>query len=142
MNYNFIYDFEKYNQSQRPAKLRTLTDNEFDLVKHIYLNKNMITQEDLKLRIDNELYSETDLLPLEEIIKMASQPFDIDNLCDNVLCYISYIDSYYGPVEARKASKILLRKKKIVGIKTNDVINEAIRREISKKQKLEKTEKN
>ena len=134
MNYNLVYEFEKIPQKQRTSKLVMLSDKDFELIKHIYLNGDkMVTEEDIRARIfDSDLFEDKDV-SLEDIVKMASGPYDIDILTSMFLLYIYYVDIICGPVEAKKASKVILCKKKIVGIKTKDVLSELLRRQNLKK---------
>lgn len=140
MEYSFIYELDKIPQDKRRETLHLMSDKQLELLYYIYIKKITIQDGELRQAILNSEFNGLQAKELSEIISfiIETEEFNEDTrvgLVIEMLSYISAVGFYAGPVEARKAAKVLLCKKRVVGIKARDILEELNKRKNKKNMK-------
>lgn len=131
MVYSFLYDFKKYSVEERKERLQDLTEEQLMILEHIYLNKQMFSNEELRDYIPGFEPSATDVR-LEDLISLLKADYDIDIAAQMILNYLYTVGLVDGDAEASKAAKVIFCKRRIVGVKAKDIIAERERRNLKK----------
>ena len=148
MEYTFLYELDKFPQNKRKSILPILTDSQLKLLYYIYIfkNKNNIKDQQLREAIIKQEFNSTEAKSLDELVSFIIETAEIsdetitDAVITEILSYIAAVELYAGPIEAKKAAKVIFCKKRVVGIKSKDILKEMKKRKNKKKyEKVKKT---
>lgn len=135
MVYSFIYEFDKVPVKERKKKMKDLTNEQLQVLWHVYFNKSMFDK--IELRDYIEAYEPSKPVSFTELLEYLDTENEIDTSAKMILDFVYDLGLSYGDVEAGKATQIIFCKKRIVGIKMKDV-----KAEISNRKELLEKYKN
>lgn len=125
MEYTFLYELDKVPQHKRKEILPTLTDSQLKLLYYIYFVKLDIEHNFIREAILTQEVNPNNKSSLDSIItNILAGEVVLDDLVEDILSYIARVEFYAGPVEAKKAAKVIFHKKRVVGIKAKDILKE------------------
>lgn len=135
MVYSFIYEFDKVPVEERKERMKELTDEQLQVLWHVYFNKSMFDKVELREYLKD--YEPSKPVSFIELLDFLDTASDIDASAKMILDFVYDLELSYGDVEAGKATQIIFCKRKIVGVKMKDV-----KAEISNRKELFEKYKN
>lgn len=117
------------NKVKKKQMLKALTDDEFEVIKHCYFNKDV--KQLKKFAKDFLLYHynmPTAPKPFIEIIRYAATDFRDGELLTMIFDYVNAVTLSQGNRAGRRASRVLFGEQRCIGITIADVENEIKRR--------------